>query len=383
MAADPPTATVNVEPKIAALQEALAAETHVSRVEISRAITAAAQVGGVVAKDEVVCPNRQQNIVIVSTPKRENADKYALVSAYESAPHGRPQLSNSPRRRSATPARKGGHQSRRCSTSRGPRGAGRTPSGDPLGRRRAPTSCGAKGGRSSSRRRGSHSRSRSNSRAESLRRKNAEKQVGWTDRSSVTLACEKEFPRLTKALQPLNHLQIRALMEKMDALASGRFAGAVISNEASGDANTKRKVPRRDPAPLPDREGEPSTSSSPCHEKMDAETLKQQGASLEPSQMQKLQDGLAAQNDMQTNLELLGSKVGSPKHEMVEIESRMEDLSTKLDQQAAKTSSLEAKMRYTDLFGKRRERASTSEFKGAVASRRDQVTSDDDEEEQQ
>lgn len=52
---------------------------EVSRVEISRAITAAAQVGGVAAKDDVVCPNRQQNIVIVSTPKRENADKYALV----------------------------------------------------------------------------------------------------------------------------------------------------------------------------------------------------------------------------------------------------------------------------------------------------------------
>lgn len=86
---------------------------------------------------------------------------------------------------------------------------------------------------------------------------------------------------------------------------------------------------------------------------------------------------------MQTKLELLGSKVGSLKHEMVEIESRMEDLSTKLDQQAAKASSLEAKMRYTDLSGKRRERASTSKIKGAVASRRDQVTSDDDEEEQQ
>lgn len=73
---------------------------EVSRVEISRAIAAAAQVGGVEAKDDVVCPNRLQNIVIVSTPKRENADKYALVerividgnshevSAYESAPHG-------------------------------------------------------------------------------------------------------------------------------------------------------------------------------------------------------------------------------------------------------------------------------------------------------
>ncbi|KAH9380834.1 hypothetical protein HPB48_019029 [Haemaphysalis longicornis] len=72
----------------------------VSREEIRRAITAAAQVGGVTPKDDVVCPNRQQNIVIVSTSKRENADKYALaerividgtsneVSAYDSAPHG-------------------------------------------------------------------------------------------------------------------------------------------------------------------------------------------------------------------------------------------------------------------------------------------------------
>ncbi|KAH9382287.1 hypothetical protein HPB48_000889 [Haemaphysalis longicornis] len=108
---------------------------------------------------------------------------------------------------------------------------------------------------------------------------------------------------------------------------------------------------------------------------MNGETLKPQGVSLEPSQMQQLQDGLAVvlaavnqltqqQNDMQTKVELLGSKVGRLKHEMVEIESRIEDLSTKLEQQAAKTSSLEAKMRYTDLSGKRRERASTSKIKG-------------------
>lgn len=182
-------------------------------------------------------------------------------------------------------------------------------------------------------------------------------------------------------------------MEKMDALASGRLAGAVQSKETSGDDNTKRKVPRRDPAPRPDREAGPSPPSSPRQEKMDSETSKPEGASLQPSQMQQLQDGLAAvlaavnqltehQNNMQTKLEFLGSQVGSLKLEMVEMENRMVDFSTKLEQQAAKTSALEAKMRYTDLSGKRRERPGTSKIRGAVASRRGQETSDDDEEEQ-
>lgn len=72
----------------------------VSRFEISRAITVAADVSREEAKRDVICPNKQQNIVIVSTPKKENADRYAAVSkltvygaahdvsAYVSAPHG-------------------------------------------------------------------------------------------------------------------------------------------------------------------------------------------------------------------------------------------------------------------------------------------------------
>lgn len=74
--------------------------SEASRFEVSRAIAAAANINGEEAKHDVICPNKPQNIVIVSTPKRANADRYAAVdkiiiygvehevSAYESAPHG-------------------------------------------------------------------------------------------------------------------------------------------------------------------------------------------------------------------------------------------------------------------------------------------------------
>lgn len=73
---------------------------EISRYEVSRAILAAA---GVSTKDvihDVICPNKQQNIIVVSTPSRQNADRYSAVrilningaaheiSAYETAPHG-------------------------------------------------------------------------------------------------------------------------------------------------------------------------------------------------------------------------------------------------------------------------------------------------------
>ncbi|KAH7969449.1 hypothetical protein HPB52_018293 [Rhipicephalus sanguineus] len=74
--------------------------SDVTSVEISRAIMAAAQVDVIAAREDVICLNHQQNIVVVSTSKREHADRYAMVeridirgtshevSAYESAPHG-------------------------------------------------------------------------------------------------------------------------------------------------------------------------------------------------------------------------------------------------------------------------------------------------------
>ncbi|KAH7956054.1 hypothetical protein HPB52_005790 [Rhipicephalus sanguineus] len=74
--------------------------SDVTRVELSRAIAAAAQIPANEANEDVVCLNLQQNIVVVSTSKREHADRYAAVgridirgtahevSTYEAAPHG-------------------------------------------------------------------------------------------------------------------------------------------------------------------------------------------------------------------------------------------------------------------------------------------------------
>ncbi|KAH9383666.1 hypothetical protein HPB48_025418 [Haemaphysalis longicornis] len=74
--------------------------SDVTRVELSRALTAAAQIPAIESRKDVVCLNAQQNIMVVSTSKRENADRYAAVeridvrgtthevSTYEAAPHG-------------------------------------------------------------------------------------------------------------------------------------------------------------------------------------------------------------------------------------------------------------------------------------------------------
>ncbi|KAH9367332.1 hypothetical protein HPB48_000247 [Haemaphysalis longicornis] len=51
----------------------------VTRVELSRAITAAAQVAAEDARGDVVCPNSHQNILVFSTPQRGNADRYNAV----------------------------------------------------------------------------------------------------------------------------------------------------------------------------------------------------------------------------------------------------------------------------------------------------------------
>lgn len=74
--------------------------SEVTKVELSRALAAAAQVTREEERQDVVCPNGHQNIVVISTPRRENADRYAAVeridvrgtahevSTYEAAPHG-------------------------------------------------------------------------------------------------------------------------------------------------------------------------------------------------------------------------------------------------------------------------------------------------------
>ncbi|KAK8766095.1 hypothetical protein V5799_007125 [Amblyomma americanum] len=74
--------------------------SDVTRVELSRTIAAAAQIPANEASEDVMCPNLHQNIVVVSTSKREHADRYAAVgridirgtahevSTYEADPHG-------------------------------------------------------------------------------------------------------------------------------------------------------------------------------------------------------------------------------------------------------------------------------------------------------
>lgn len=72
----------------------------VGHTEVGRAIYAAAGIAMEERSRDVVCPNYQQNIVVISTSKRENANRYVNisqivvkgkaheVSAYESVPHG-------------------------------------------------------------------------------------------------------------------------------------------------------------------------------------------------------------------------------------------------------------------------------------------------------
>ncbi|KAH7980607.1 hypothetical protein HPB49_017526 [Dermacentor silvarum] len=57
------------------------------------------QVAAEEAREDVICPNRHQNILVISTPRRENSDRYAVVeridvrgtayevNTYETAPH--------------------------------------------------------------------------------------------------------------------------------------------------------------------------------------------------------------------------------------------------------------------------------------------------------
>ncbi|XP_070389295.1 serine/arginine repetitive matrix protein 2-like [Dermacentor albipictus] len=251
-------------------------------------------------------------------------------SQEDRGPAGRAQRSTSSRSRSRTPARKGSHQSRQRSRSRsrdGPNRADQAPSAGSKDGRRWET-MGKGGSRSSSgRRRGSRSRSRTRSRTrvESNQRGIlAEKKVGWTNRSSVALGDDKEFPplnpnapapssqnaatrqecgectELKRLIERQNaqiqeqNVQIRALMSKIDALASGSSATKLTkTSPAPEDANEKRKVPRRDPlSPRLERRGEaqPMHQALNVQEAMDAETTadcKTAAAAPQPSNQQQ------------------------------------------------------------------------------------------------
>ncbi|KAH9360395.1 hypothetical protein HPB48_008379 [Haemaphysalis longicornis] len=173
-------------------------------------------------------------------------------------------------------------------------------------------------------------------------------------------------------------MQIRALMEKMDALASGRAAArAVKPNEASGDANAKRKVPRRDPPSSSIARGEasPSTSAQRNQEEMDAETsMREETATPQSSQkMQPPQGGdmaaiLAAINQ-------ITEQYGVIRAELQAMETQVKGMSIKQERQAAKMAAMTAKSRFAAL-----KKGCTNRIKETVASRRGRVTTSEEDE---
>ncbi|KAH9364337.1 hypothetical protein HPB48_014865 [Haemaphysalis longicornis] len=52
---------------------------EISRYEVSRTILTAAGVSPKNVIYDVICPNKQQNIIVVSTPRSQNADHYWAV----------------------------------------------------------------------------------------------------------------------------------------------------------------------------------------------------------------------------------------------------------------------------------------------------------------
>ncbi|KAH9378788.1 hypothetical protein HPB48_011340 [Haemaphysalis longicornis] len=50
------------------------------RFQISRAIVTAAHLSGEEARQHVICANKHQNIIMICTPSRKNAERYAAVS---------------------------------------------------------------------------------------------------------------------------------------------------------------------------------------------------------------------------------------------------------------------------------------------------------------
>ncbi|KAH9378782.1 hypothetical protein HPB48_016127 [Haemaphysalis longicornis] len=52
---------------------------EITKYEVSRAILAAVRVSTKEGIHDVICPNNQQIIIVVSTPSRQNADCYSNV----------------------------------------------------------------------------------------------------------------------------------------------------------------------------------------------------------------------------------------------------------------------------------------------------------------
>lgn len=355
--------------------------------------------------------------------RRAEEEDYAYSQQAKRGHSGRPQRSSSPRSRSRTPTRGGGRQSRRRSRSRS---RGRTPSsagrkgggnrrwemagGDPgsSGRQKASRSR----SRASSRSRAG-SRSRASSRAASTGRRGilAEKKVGWTNGSPVArVTNDKDFPplnpnpssshsnmyvakqsdesaELKKIIERQNaqiqeqNAQIRALMNKIDALASGSSANGVTkASVASEDATEKqRKVPRRDPPSTRLARGgaaKPTQEAPGTQEAMDAEnTVDRETAvpaqqipnqSTPPQEGDKLAAILEAINHINVRLEGIEARLGN-------VEAKVETLSVKHERLAAKVANLTVRNRLAAMRKKRMDK-----IKESIAYRRGRIATSED-----
>lgn len=242
----------------------------------------------------------------------------------------------------------------------------------------------------------------------------AEKNVGWTDRSSVALGNDREFPPLNPTLPPPSNqnastrqecgectelkilierqngriqeqnVQIRALMSKIDALASGSSATKVTKTiKAPEDADENRKVPRKDPpSPHQERRGEsqPTQQVSNVQEAMDAETaVDRETAAAAPQTSQQQQQPpqrgelaaiLAANNQ-------INEKLGNIDASLEALEGQLKVLSVKHERLAAKVATITVKNRFAAL---KKERA--NKIKESIAYRRGRIeTSEEDDEE--
>lgn len=175
-------------------------------------------------------------------------------------------------------------------------------------------------------------------------------------------------------------MQIRALMSKIDALASGSSATKVTKTiKAPEYADEKRKVPRKDPpSPHQERRGEaqPTQQASNVQEAMDAETAvdretaaaaPQTSQQQQPPQRGELAAILAANNR-------INEKLGNIDASLEALEGQLNVLSVKHERLAAKVATITLKNMFAEL---KKERA--NEIKESIAYRRGLIeTSEED-----